>query len=109
MISFLSSVLGKRYFTGLRRESSWGDLRFNQGLEQGLRKGETKGAYDGLVTTLQSLFDEAPSEIEPVLKEKDPSELRRLQGIAFKCASYEEFVNLAIIEKTPKHKLAPSR
>ncbi len=106
MISFLSSVLGKRYFTGLRRESSWGDLRFNQGLEkgweQGLEKGETKGSYDSLVNILQNLFDEVPSEIEPVLKDKDLSELRRLQGIACKCASYEEFVNLAKTEETPQ-------
>ncbi len=111
MISFLSSVFGKRHFTGLRRESSWGDLRFNQGWEQGLEKGweqglekgweqglekgETKGAYNSLVNILQNRFDKAPSEIEPVLKEKDLSELKRLLGIACKCASYEEFVNLA--------------
>ena len=113
MISFLSSVFGKRYLTRLRRERLWGDLRFNQGFDEGWKlgfeRGETKGAYDSLVITLQNLFDEAPSKIEPVLKEKDLSELRRLLGLAFKCASYEEFVNLAIIEKTPKHKLAPSR
>ncbi len=110
MISFLSSVFGKRYLTGLRRESSWGDLRFNQGLEQGLEKGweqglekgETKGVYNSLVNILQNLFDDAPSEIEPVLKEKDLSELSRLQGIACKCASYEEFVNLAKTGETPK-------
>ena len=81
-------------------------MRFNQGLEkgweQGLEKGETKGAYNSLVITLQNLFDEVPSKIEPVLKEKDLSELRRLQEIAFKCASYEEFVNLAKTEETPK-------
>ncbi len=84
MISFLSSVFGKRHFTGLRRESLWGDLRFNQGWEQGLEKGETKGAYDSLVNILQNRFDDVPSEIEPVLKEKDLSELKRLLGIACK-------------------------
>ncbi len=122
MISFLSSGLGKNYLTGLRRESSWGDLRFNQGLEkgweqglekgweqglekgweQGMEKGETKGAYNSLVNILQNRFDDVPSEIEPVLKEKDLSELGRLQGIACKCTSYEEFVNLAKTGETPK-------